>query len=367
MRRFYIVSAVDEARPGAGHLGSGFRRGAGQAGAGRAAAARSDRGLSKPVLVDTVQVDVVGFAEPGASVSLLRGGALVDMATASSAIASRDFGYTGPHAFDVSADGRRLALAALGEVVDVGSGTRTKVPSMMYATQLAWSRDGRLLASESMETNQLDVYSVVENTIVMHSTLNNVRNVLSWSPDDQQLLVNGRDEQDQTGLFLVDRNGGGHRLLTAGWNFDGGVSWTPDGQHVAVVRDSRVEVLRTSDGETVFSEYRYSSSPSWSADGKRLLYDVQSNFVRLIAEYQIDGGAVRELSDASADRSHPLWTGIGDSFIYAEDGKAMLRPLDGEARQTVVAEGYSTSRVLSTGRGELFYEKDGSLIRTTLA
>ncbi|HEU4844134.1 MAG TPA: CARDB domain-containing protein, partial [Burkholderiaceae bacterium] len=366
VRRFYIVTAIDA-------LGQVIATSAPVSGVAQDRQAPGAPLLlgptvaGKPVVVESRQVDVVGFAEPGASVALLRGATLIGAAEASSAIAEREFGAIGSHGFDVSADGRRLVLGDDGAVIDLDSGTRTTVPSALRADQLAWSHDGRLLAMFAEEDRQLHVYSVAEDAIILRTTMRNTNFVLAWSPDDQQLLIDGTDDQDQTGLFLIDRNSGAQRLLTAGWNFDGQVSWTPDGQHIATARDGRIAVLRASDGEQVFAESRFSGAPNWSADGKRLLYEFAAGDVRQIAEFQIDGGAVRDLSDTSADRSKPLWTGIGNDFIYAEDGKAVLRPLDGDARLTVVAERYDSNRAFTTGRGELFYRKDGRLHRMTLA
>jgi hypothetical protein len=366
VRRFYIVTAIDA-------LGQVIATSALVSGVAQDRQAPGAPLLlgptvaGKPVVVESRQVDVVGFAEPGASVALLRGAALIGAAEASSAIAEREFGAIGSHGFDVSADGRRLVLGDDGAVIGLDSGTRTTVPSALRADQLAWSHDGRLLAMFAEEDRQLHVYSVAEDAIILRTTMRNTNFVLAWSPDDQQLLIDGTDDQDQTGLFLIDRNSGAQRLLTAGWNFDGQVSWTPDGQHIAIARDGRIAVLRASDGEQVFAESRFSGAPNWSADGKRLLYEFAAGDVRQIAEFQIDGGAVRDLSDTSADRSKPLWTGIGNDFIYAEDGKAVLRPLDGDARLTIVAERYDSNRAFTTGRGELFYRKDGRLHRMTLA
>lgn len=298
-----------------------------------------------PVTVGVARVDIGGNAGPGASVELLRAGAVIDMATASTTalrVAAGDIGYG---LYDLNEDASLLA-ASNGTIVDTRTGVARAVPALADVSTLRWSHGTGLIGVVAHDDNFVDrlrVYSAAANAFIQASTLRNVQPGIAWSQDDRQIAAAGNSDEGESGLWLFDRVTGEQRVLLAGsyWNFGTAKAWTPDGQYLALVRNSIVEVVRTSDGSSVFSAAQASDHPSWSADGKQLIYQAGESWTnRSIAAYTREDGSTRMLTDGAGDATWPLWSGPDGDFTSSENGAAVLRGADGVFKATL-GDGYS--------------------------
>lgn len=364
VRRFYVATAIDaDGRVIATSApASGMTRDSAAPGA---PVLMAPTHAGKPVSVSTATVDVVGMAEPGARVSLVRGTSVLDTATASTEVVRKLIDESGAAPFDVTADGRRLALGRLGTVIDMEKGTSYTITDLGNANFFRWSHRGDLLALVSdwraNTPNALQIINHAEQSATPQSNLHSVAGGLAWSHDDSQIAVIATSN-GKRGLQLYDVATGTSRLLIAGnqWEFRDQMSWSPDGQYLAIAHDSRVRVLKTSDASVVFAEQNWSINPSWSADGTRLLYEFNEGQGAQIGVLTLADKQRRALTDLSVHRSRPVWLGPNGDFIHLEQDSAVWRGADGVKKGTLVDEGYMNANPRMASNGMLWYEDNFS-------
>ncbi|MFD4633508.1 amidohydrolase family protein [Streptomyces sp. NPDC058284] len=158
----------------------------------------------------------------------------------------------------------------------------------------------------------------------------------SWSPDGRYLALcdrnrlNYRFREGYNLIRIVDATTGADRLhavaphTSLSDRYDSGPVWSPDGRRIAVIVESALHLLPvtpdgTPDGAPRMLSAEPADHPSWSGDGKTLLY-LSSGRLRLIGA---DGGTPRTVQ-VPLDRRRPtpadlvvhagrLWDGTGDT------------------------------------------------------
>jgi Tol biopolymer transport system component len=139
-----------------------------------------------------------------------------------------------------------------------------------------------------------------------------------WSPDgDYIAFITFLNAPGSTGdqIFVIDRDGGGLRLLAAGWRFQGVPSWSPDSQHIAFVGKASAERfdsiyiadVRGQSAPRKLAEdahYAYNERWSmWSPDSRYIAYSHRRTGGLYIVE--VATGIVEQLSHLTA--SYPVW------------------------------------------------------------
>jgi dipeptidyl aminopeptidase/acylaminoacyl peptidase len=138
----------------------------------------------------------------------------------------------------------------------------------------------------------------------------------------------------EKGLYLVDPQGSSRRLLPGTASAEG-VSWSPDGRHVAFTRGSNVYALQAN-GKGLRLVMRNAASPSWSPSGEWLSVvhetcDRSEDCLWDQAIYTVraDGSDPRVLTRAldEPDGTLPVWSPDGKWIAYGTfDGIATRRP-----------------------------------------
>jgi dipeptidyl aminopeptidase/acylaminoacyl peptidase len=175
------------------------------------------------------------------------------------------------------------------------------------------------------------------------------------SPDGKQFAI-VRDGQ----IALVPADGGSSALLTTTAGGKSAVDWSPDGRAIAFVSQGSIWTvsaaggapLRLTDSRPGEGDPRSAADrqPSWSPDGKWILFESGRRGNGDLFVVSADGRVERALTTAAADEGNAAWSPDGKRVAYVErspayfSGRLLVLDLDqgtvepkGEARAIHVA------------------------------
>ena len=131
-------------------------------------------------------------------------------------------------------------------------------------------------------------------------------------------------------IYVMDVDGGNQRRLTNNRLHDGSPSWSPDGKRIVFVsnREGNGEIyVMDADGgnqQNLTNNLSSDSSPSWSPDGKRIAFDSDRDgrFNWEIYVMDADGGNLQRLTnnpddDGHPDDRHPSWSPDGAHIVFS--------------------------------------------------
>lgn len=242
-----------------------------------------------------------------------------------------------------SPDGRQLvAPVGIGQYVLVNvDGSR---PRPFSGILPAWSPDGRYLAyyvsdgdtqhvarsfsSPAYTLELLDTRTFQTKRLGHLPALN--AEALAWSPDGRYLAASAFQPgvyagQPADGVLLVRADGSSPRVLAQWVNGDvRQVVWSPDSRKLAVVMRrfiaAQLDDAPPNDGSDLWVVNLDGSNareiglsddgqPSWSPDGKRLVYASLDDSALLVADTSVQPRAlIRSLSLSMASLSAPCWS-----------------------------------------------------------
>ncbi len=203
-------------------------------------------------------------------------------------------------------------------------------------TTVAWSRNGRMLASGGFDDMVL-VWDAEKGVALSHLDIHEVVNSVDWSPDGKTLAVGGADSNvrfwDITKSKIV-------RVLQGAEGFIGSVAWSPNGQTLAA--GGKDGVLRLWNAATGASRRLDGNKDSiecvaWSPDGTMVASAGADNKVRIW--------------DAARERllhTMPDHRGLALSVAWSPDGKTLA---SSGADKTVRLWNTATGQLLWTAHG----------------
>ena len=283
-----------------------------------------------------------------------------------------------------SPDGRRLAYSltrgdATGQIFVVGVGTdgrptgaSTRVP--LKGDNLrspVWTADGSevlLLQGSPSSNGGVARARVGDGAGGMISGLQGAT-ALALSGDGRQLAI-ARGGAD-TDIWRVDVQApGGSGRFAPSTLWEGGASYSPDGQQVAFssnrggareiwVADARGENARqlTTFGGPLAGSVR------WSPDGREIVFDGRPSGNSDVFVVPAAGGPLRQLTNTAGEDARPAWSHDGAWIYFSSDrnGRSEIWRMkaDGGAPEQITRSG-GTVAVAATDGSVIYYKRDTS-------
>jgi tricorn protease len=191
---------------------------------------------------------------------------------------------------DISPNGERVVFSARGEVFSVpakkGITYNLTQTSGVHERSAVWSPDGRYIAYLSDQTGEFEVYvrdqSGHQKPVQLTTDADTYKFSLAWSPDSRKILWSDRklrlqyvdiDTKKVTDVFTSE-----YGLITA-------YNWSPDSKWIAFNNPtdnqfSKISVYHTETKvvSDITDNWYSSGSPSFSSDGKYLVFVSQRDF-----------------------------------------------------------------------------------------
>ncbi|PWU22999.1 MAG: hypothetical protein C5B48_09385 [Candidatus Rokuibacteriota bacterium] len=222
------------------------------------------------------------------------------------------FGGAGAEGIEVvrpDGSGRRLLVP-----VGVGACASPPPPRGCGIWGLAWSPDGTRLAYLRGNPNVDVSLFVIDAAGRDEKRISGCgtpwptcgTDLLSWSPDGSRIVVSRAD-----GLYVLSTTGRGARRLTGGSE---GVepTWSPDGKHIAFVREALYTVRPDGSGLKRVPRTAGAILPAWSPDGRTLAFARGDE----VDSVRLDGSHLRVVKVVPQEADSLSWAPDGARLLY---------------------------------------------------
>lgn len=235
------------------------------------------------------------------------------------------------------------------EVADSdGEGTQVALRSNEPIISPTWSPDGTKVAYVSFENKKPVVYvqdlTNRQRTVVANHRGSN--SAPSWSPDGSRLAV-ALSRNGYTQVYIVNADGSGLRQLTNTNGIETEPQFAPDGQTLYFTSDRsggpQIYRMNINGGETqrVTFSGSYNISPRVSPDGKTLAFISRREGRFQLYAMDLASGQELRLSDTAKDES-PSFSPNGKYIMYATEsgrrGTLAVVSVDGRVKHRLTTQ-----------------------------
>jgi len=209
-----------------------------------------------------------------------------------------------------------------------------------------FSADGSRLAYVSFEMKKpvIFVQSLLSGKRYVLANFKGNNSAPAWSPDGTKLAI-VLTYSDNSQIYIINSDGTGLRQLTSSNSIDTEPVWSPDGTLIYFTsnRGGGPQIYSTSVGggevRRLTFERNYNVSPKISYDGKLLTFITQDSAGFKVCAENLADGQINILSKTNEDES-PSFSPNGRMILYATsiNGRGVLKTvsIDGTSTQTLI-------------------------------
>lgn len=227
-----------------------------------------------------------------------------------------------------SPDGSKIAYVSFESrkstvfIQDLVTGQRRQVANFRgdnYAP--SWSPDGSRLAISLSKDGVSQIYVIPagggEATRIVQS--NAIDSGAAFTPDGNTIVFFS-DRSGGPQLYSVPVTGGEVKRLTFEGSYNTTPRMSPDGKLVAFVNREagrlRIATLELATGQiNILTEGPLDDSPSFSPNGRTILYEIKSGGRGTLGAVSVDGRVKQKLSSQAGDVREPAWGPYGSSGV----------------------------------------------------
>ncbi len=208
-------------------------------------------------------------------------------------------------------------------LLDIETGMQEVVgdfPGMTFAPR--FSPDGKKIIMSFAENGNSDIYTMdLENRVVQRITNHpSIDTSPSYSPDGKYISFNS-DRSKYQQIYIMDSNGKNAKRISFGKGIYGTPVWSPRGDLIAFTKLHKgkfyIGVMRADGkGERLLTENFYQEAPSWSPNGRVLIFYRESKtnskgegFSAKLWSIDLTGYNER-MVETQTDASDPSWSSL---------------------------------------------------------
>jgi len=177
----------------------------------------------------------------------------------------------------------------------------------------SWSPNGKMLALVLSKDGNPDIYTLNTTTKRLTRLTRNraIDTEPVWGKKGKSIIFTS-DRSGTPQLYLVKATGGKPKRITFEGRYNAAASISPDGKYITMVHGERgqfkIAQLELETGNlTVLTDGALDESPSFSPNGKMILYASTRGNNGVLFAVSVDGRAKHKLSDQTGDIREPVW------------------------------------------------------------